>query len=89
MDTGTKETEIIRSSQVLKQDEVGRVETRGEIIRIKASMWIVAATLLIGCATLALSIVDDKVELQTWATGLISGITGAALGYGLNHRSGA
>jgi hypothetical protein len=86
MEASRKPTEIIESSEVLERGAVLRVETRGEIIRVKASMWFVGATLAIAVAVLLLAILRDRNDLQTWATGLISGISGAAIGFGLNDR---
>jgi hypothetical protein len=65
---------------------VSRVETRAEIIRIKASMWFVGTTLAIAVAILLLAVWQRGNDLQTWATRLISGISGAAISFGLNDR---
>jgi hypothetical protein len=81
-----KPTEIIESAQILERGGIIRVETRAEIIRVKASMWFVGATLAIAVAILLLAVWRDRNDLQTWATGLISGILGAAIGFGLNDR---
>jgi hypothetical protein len=80
--------EIIRSKEVLHSGDVDRVETRGEIIKIKASIAIAAASLAIACAILGLALYRGNSELQTWATGSISAIAGAAITYGFNSRRG-
>jgi hypothetical protein len=84
--TGEHTPEIIRSTEVIHKGDIDRVETKGEIIKIKASIAIAVASLLIGCAVLGLAAYTGKSELQTWATGLISGIVGAAITYGFNSR---
>jgi hypothetical protein len=86
MEASGKPTEIIESSQILERGAVSRVETRAEIIRVKASMWFVGATLAIAVTILLLAVWQGRNDLQTWATGLISGISGAAIGFGLNDR---
>jgi hypothetical protein len=79
--------EIIRSDDVLHRGDVGRVETKGEIVKIYAAIGISGAALVIGCAILGISAYTGKSDLQTWATGLISGIAGAAIAYGFNART--
>lgn len=83
---GEHKPEIIRSNEVIHKGDVDRVETRGEIIKIKASIFIAATSLLIACAILGLSGYTGNSDLQSWATGLISGIAGAAITYGFNSR---
>jgi predicted cobalt transporter CbtA len=80
-------TEIIDSNQVLDKGEVEKVNTH-EIMKVKASIAIAWASLAIGFAVLAIGAYYGKSELQTWATGLISGIAGAAITYGFN-KTGA
>jgi hypothetical protein len=79
--------EIIRSNEVIHKGDV-EVETRGEIIKIKASIAIAMASLFIACSILGLAAYTGNSELQTWATGMISGIAGAAITYGFNSRRG-
>lgn len=76
--------EIIQSDRVLRRGEVADVET----IKIKWSIAIAVAALLIGTGTLIVAVVYNKVDLIAWATGLISAITGSALTYGFN-KTGA
>jgi hypothetical protein len=49
-------------------------------------MWFVGATLAIAVAILLLAVWQGRNDLQTSAAGLISGIPGAAIGFGLNDR---
>jgi hypothetical protein len=79
--------ETIESTDVLARQAVSHV-SMVEVLRIKASLWFAGAVLLIATATLLVSSIYNQRELQTWATGIISAITGAALGYGLNGRVG-
>jgi hypothetical protein len=86
--TGEHKPEIIRSNEVIHKGDVDKVETKGEIIKIKASITIAVTSLLISCGVLGLAAYTGNTELQTWATGLISGIAGAAITYGFNSRRG-
>jgi hypothetical protein len=79
--------EIIQSDNVIHRGDVGRVETKSEILRVKASIVIAVASLLIACAVLAMAAYTGNSQLQTWATGLVSGVSGAAIAYGFNGRS--
>lgn len=81
--------EIIHSDAVITRGGVNRVETHGELIKIKAAVWIVFSTLVIAIVTLVLATVYSKPELQTWATSVISAVSGAAIGYGFNGAKGA
>jgi hypothetical protein len=78
--------EIIRSNDVIHRGDIGGVETRGEIIKIKASIWITFGALVVACLILLFSIYMKSSELQTWSTGLISMIAGAAISYGFAGR---
>ena len=80
--------EIIESNDVIHREDVEKVETKGEIIKIKASVSIAVASLLIGCAVLGVAAYTGKSGLQTWATGFVSAIAGAAITYGFNSRRG-
>lgn len=84
--TGNHKPEIIRSNEVIHKGDVDRVETKGEIIKIKASVTIASASLLIATVILVIAANGGNSELQTWATGLVSGIAGAAITYGFNSR---
>jgi hypothetical protein len=79
--------EIIRSTEVIHKGDIGRIETRGEIIKIRASIAIGALSLLIACGVLGGGMYIGNTELQSWATGLISGVAGAAVTYGFNRVS--
>ncbi|MEA1835173.1 hypothetical protein U8607_24100 [Methylobacterium durans] len=81
--------EIIHSDAVITRGGVNRVETHGELIKIKAAVWIVGTTLVIGVITLVISTLYAKPELQTWATSVISAVSGAAIGYGFNNAKGS
>lgn len=84
-----KKPEIIHSDVVLSRGGVNRVESQGELIKIRAAVWVVGLTLAIGVVTLILATVYAKPELQTWATSVISAISGAAIGYGFNNAKGS
>ena len=84
-DNSAHEPEIIKSDDVIHKGELG-VETRGEIIKIKASIWITVSALFIACLILGAAVYMKNSELQTWATGLISAIAGAAISYGFAGR---
>jgi len=75
--------EIIDVNDVLAYGSVSDVET----IKIKWSIILAAASLAIGTAALFWSMYNDETDVQTWATGLISAIAGAAISYGFNARS--
>ncbi len=77
--------EIIRSNEVLHRG-VDHVEV--ESFKARASIWIAVASLIIACIILALAAYKGNLELQTWATGLISAIAGAAISYGFASRRG-
>ena len=81
MNDGAKKPEIIDTTDVIKPGGVGGVESPGEIIRIKAAVCIAGAALLIGVAGLAAALFLGDSELKAWATGLISLVVGAAIGF--------
>jgi hypothetical protein len=78
--------EIIKSENVIHTGDVDRVEI--ERFKAKASIWIAVASLVIACGILGIAAYKGNSELQTWATGLISAIAGAAISYGFNSRRG-
>ena len=84
--TGKHRPEIIKSENVIHTGDVERVEL--EAFRIKASIWIAVASLVIACVILGIAAYKGRPELQSWATGLISAIAGAAISYGFNSRRG-
>lgn len=75
-------TQIINVRDVLPDESVSSVET----IRV---MWAIRIALIaLGIATAALfyDLYQETENLQSWATGLISAIAGAAITYGFNAR---
>ena len=80
--------EIIKSDDVIHKGDVYRVETRSEILRVKASIGIAIASLAIAFAVIAIAAYTGNSQLQNWATGLVSGVAGAAIAYGFNSRNG-
>lgn len=78
--------EILQSTRILHRGAVDRVETRGEMMKIKASIFVAAGALAVGCAVLGLAAYTGNSGLQSWATGLISAVTGAAISFGFNGR---
>lgn len=83
-----EKTEVIDSDDVIKPGDVSRVETPGDIIRIKAAAWIAGAALLIGVGFLVAALGMNDTDLKSWATGLISLVVGTAIGFvfGGNNR---
>ena len=79
--------EIIRADEVIEPGGVTRVETPGELLRIKASVIIASASLLIGVSFLIAALALDDTVLKSWATGLISLIVGAAIGFVFSGNS--
>ncbi len=62
-------------------------ESKSDIIRTKAAAWISGASLLIGSVFLVVALVKSATELRAWATGLISLVVGAAIGYAFTSSS--
>lgn len=77
--------EIIDSNDVIHKGTVA-IEMRAEIYKIKASIWITVLALLVACVILGVAVYLKNTELQTWATGLISAVAGAAISYGFAGR---
>ena len=73
--------EIINSGDVIEPGNVAGFETPGDMLRIKASAIISGAALFIGVGFLVWALLANNSELQTWATGLISLVVGAAIGF--------
>ena len=82
-----KKTEVIDSDDVIKPGDVVRVETPGDIIRIRAAAWIAGAALLIGVGFLTAALQMNDTDLKSWATGLISLVVGAAIGFVFSGNS--
>ena len=87
MNNGVKKPEVIKSGDVIRLSDVTRVETPGDIIRIKAAGWVASAALLIGVVFLSVALSMDDTELKSWATGLISLVVGAAIGFVFSSKS--
>ena len=87
MNNSVKKPEVIESGDMIKPGDVGRVETPGDIIRIKVAAWIAGVALLIGVAFLIAALSIDDAELKSWATGLISLVVGAAIGFVFSNNS--
>ena len=73
--------EVIESDDIIKPGDVSRVETPGDILRIKAAACIAGAALLIGVGFLTAALQMNDTDLKSWATGLISLVVGAAIGF--------
>jgi hypothetical protein len=57
--------EIIQSDAVVPPGSVSRVETRGDIIRIKVAAWISGAAVVVGIVFLGLAIWIKDSDLQS------------------------
>ena len=79
--------EQIESDDIIPPSQVGPVETKGEFLRIVAAASISGAALLIGVGFLIASLVLQDGELQTWASGLISLVVGAAIGFSFGNNN--
>ena len=77
--------EIIESQSVIERGTIN-VEPPGEMYKIKASIWLTGGSLFVGIAVLCFAAWRGSTDLQTWATGLISSIAGAAISYGFNSK---
>ncbi len=78
-----REREIIESTSVIERGKVRDVEG----LRIVWSIAIAVMALVIAVAILLVGIFQDKSDLTTWATSLISAIAGAAISYGFNSKT--
>ena len=87
MNNDGKKPEVIFSDDLIKPGDVSRVETPGDIIRIKVAGWIAGVALLIGTLFLIAALWTDDTELKSWATGLISLVVGAAIGFVFSNNS--
>lgn len=72
--------DIINSDDVIKPGKV-EVDPNPELIKVKAAVVIALAALLIGSVALCIALKLSDNELKTWATGLISLVVGAAIGF--------
>lgn len=75
--------EVIDVDDVIEKGSVGDVETT----RVRWSIGLTVLTMIIATGALFYSVVYSVDGLQTWATGLISAIAGAAISYGFNARA--
>lgn len=87
MNNDGKKPEVIVSDDLIKPGDVSRVETPGDLIRIKVAGWIAGVALLIGTLFLFAALWIDDTELKSWATGLISLVVGAAIGFVFSNNS--
>jgi hypothetical protein len=72
---------MIQSLDLIKLDSVVIPEKDTDRMKVKAAVAIAAASLLVGTVFLAVSIFVDDKELRAWATGLISLVVGASIGF--------
>jgi hypothetical protein len=77
------EREIIGSEILIPK---GRV-TDHEGFRTTWSIVIAVFSLLLASLFLGVGIYENRNDVVTWATSLISGISGAAISYGFNSKS--
>ncbi|MES0127249.1 hypothetical protein [Mesorhizobium sp. M0029] len=80
--------DIISSEDVIEPGKV-EVDPDPELIKVKAAVAIAAAAILIGVGFLIVSICIVDNELKSWATGLISLVVGAAIGFVFSSSSRA
>ena len=71
----------IESLDVIQTDSVAIPEKDTDRMKVKAAVAIAAASLFVGALFLAVSIYVDDKELRAWATGLISLVVGASIGF--------
>ncbi len=74
-------TRQIRSDDIMPPGAVSDVAVKTEVLKTKAAIAISAASLLIGTIFLGAALYFGDVELKAWATGLISLVVGAAIGF--------
>ncbi len=87
MNNDGKKPEVIVSDDLIKPGDVSRVETPGDLIRIKVAGWIAGVALLIGTLFLIAALWINDTELKSWATGLISLVVGAAIGFVFSNNN--
>ena len=87
MSNGVQRREVIDSGDVIRPGDVTRVETPGDIIRIKAAAWIAGAAVLIGVGFLIAALWMNDTDLKSWATGLVSLVVGTAIGFVFSGNS--
>ena len=74
-------TQQIRSDDIMQPGTVAEVAIKTEALKAKAAIAISSASLLIGTAFLATALYIKDAELKAWASGLISLVVGAAIGF--------
>ena len=74
-------TEKINSADAVTRDQFSDVAIKTEFLRTKAAIYITAAALLIGVIFLGVAIHIGDDELKAWASGIISLVVGAAIGF--------
>ena len=82
-------SEEIRSVDVIPKKGVSPVETKGDVIKIVASSFISILAIAIGTYMLNVALEKQDDELKSWATGLISLVVGAAIGFAFSTNNGA
>lgn len=80
--------ETIQSDDALPRGQITSIETKGDYLRIKVAAYISGAALIVGVGFLVVAIATHDDELQTWASGLISLVVGAAIGFAFSGSSG-
>lgn len=87
MEDKRKATEIINANEVIVPGAVTRVETPGDLFKIKAATIIAGASVLIGVAFLIAALWLNDSVLKSWSTGIISLVVGAAIGFVFSNKS--
>lgn len=77
------EPEKISSDAVISRGEV----SDSDEMKVKWALFLSGAAVVIGVAFLITGLVLKDAELRTWATGLISLVVGAALGFAFSGSS--
>ena len=81
------EPEQIESTEILPTGRVTIEEKPSDIIRIKGALWIAGASVFLATVFLVAALFLKDRELMTWATGLISLVVGAAIGFVFSGKS--
>lgn len=71
--------EQISSTEVVPPGSVNPIDV--ERLKMLAAIWISGAAVILGFIALIVAICTKDAELKTWATGLISLVVGAAIGF--------
>ncbi len=76
-----QEKEVIKSDEIIKRGKVSVDEPPSQMLKTKAALVIAIAALVIGVGFLIAALWMADNELKVWATGLISLVVGAAIGF--------